>query len=30
MLQELASSAFKRCIEDPLPLVYAVRNIIYI
>ncbi|GBB92397.1 hypothetical protein RclHR1_00200030 [Rhizophagus clarus] len=23
MLQELASSAFKRCIEDPLPLVYA-------
>ncbi|RIA83584.1 hypothetical protein C1645_785985 [Glomus cerebriforme] len=23
MLQELASSAFKRCAEDPLPLVYA-------
>ncbi|CAI2192880.1 1451_t:CDS:10, partial [Funneliformis geosporum] len=23
MLQELASSAFRRCVEDPLPLVYA-------
>ncbi|CAG8674102.1 9994_t:CDS:10 [Funneliformis caledonium] len=23
MLQELASSAFRRCFEDPLPLVYA-------